>query len=251
MTAAFPAPRTSLSELLHTVPQVLRGEDRIHELVAELQTAQLVPAVFVPGIRHQNAAAIVAAGLPEVTYGRRTVHRRLDEYLFLDIEAGGGVRVTACWDDRADRVRMQNVNGWADVDLFLLRLRLFTRSQLPALERFLDEVGRHIADEMPTGWVQQRLRSGKAVVLVDGIDELLAERRPEVRAWLGELISAFPRARYVLTSRSAAVEPDWLDAEAFTEVALQPMTPRDVRTFVARWHAAMPSDGPSPTVVTT
>ncbi|WP_336158724.1 hypothetical protein [Amycolatopsis sp. VC5-11] len=51
---------------------------------------------------------------------------------------------------------------------------------LPTSERFLDEAGRHIADEMPTGWVQHRLRTGRAVVLVDGIDELPAKRRPEV-----------------------------------------------------------------------
>ncbi|MEV7045700.1 hypothetical protein [Amycolatopsis sp. NPDC051061] len=35
--------------------------------------------------------------------------------------------------------------------------------------------------------------------------------------------------------------PDWLRGEGFTEVRLQPMTPRDVRTFVTRWHAAMPA----------
>ncbi|WP_103343789.1 hypothetical protein [Amycolatopsis sp. CA-126428] len=106
MTVVLPAPRTSLSEFLHAVTQVLRGEDRSHGLVTALQIARLVPAVFVPGIERQNAAAIVAAGLPEVTYRRRTLHRRLDEHLFLDIGAGTGVRVMACWDDRAYRVRM-------------------------------------------------------------------------------------------------------------------------------------------------
>ncbi len=106
MTVAFPVPKTSLSELLHTVTQVFRGEDCSHGLVTELRAARLVPAVFVPGIGRQNAAAIVAAGLPEVTYHHRALNYRLDEYLFLDIEAGTGVRVTACWDDRANRMRM-------------------------------------------------------------------------------------------------------------------------------------------------
>jgi hypothetical protein len=140
--------------------------------------------------------------------------------------------------------QLQNVDGWADLDPFLLRLRRYTRSDLPTPERFLDEVGRHIADEMPTGWVQQRLRSGRAVVLIDGIDELPAPRRPDVRKWLDELITAFPQARYVVTTRPAAVEPKWLATARFTEVKLQPMTPRDVRTFVARWHAAIPDHVP-------
>jgi hypothetical protein len=155
-------------------------------------------------------------------------------------EAGSGKTTMLQWlaVQCASR-QLKNVDGWSDLDPFLVRLRRFSRSELPAPERFLDEVGRHIADEMPAGWVHKRMRDGRAVVLVDGIDELPAERRLEVRDWLGELTGAFPRARFVVTSRPAAVEPGWLAAEDFTEVRLQPMTPRDVRTFVTRWHAAM------------
>jgi hypothetical protein len=158
-------------------------------------------------------------------------------------EAGSGKTTMLQWlaVQCASR-QLENVGGWSDLDPFLVRLRRFSRSELPAPERFLDEVGRHIADEMPAGWVHKRLRQGRAVVLVDGIDELPGERRQEVRDWLGELIGAFPRARFVVTTRPAAVEPGWLAAEDFTEVRLRPMTPRDVRTFVTRWHAAMGED---------
>lgn len=155
-------------------------------------------------------------------------------------EAGSGKTTLLQWlaVQCAGR-QLQVVDGWASLEPFLVRLRRYSQSPLPAPERFLDEVGRHIADEMPPGWVQQRLRSGHAVLLVDGLDELPDDRRHEVRSWLRELIDAFPRARYVVTTRPAAVSPDWLRTEAFTEVRLQPMTSRDVRTFVARWHAAM------------
>ncbi|MFE5565698.1 hypothetical protein ACFQ68_11965 [Amycolatopsis japonica] len=71
------------------------------ELIAELTTAPLVPACFVPGIEHQAAAAIVRAGLPTVEH-----QRRIDEHLFLDTAARTGVRVLARWDDRAHRVRI-------------------------------------------------------------------------------------------------------------------------------------------------
>jgi hypothetical protein len=94
MTATVPAPREDQHAVLVTA------------LVAELQTARLVPAVFVPGAEHQDAAAIVRTGLPTVVHQRRTLRRRLDEHLFLDAAAGTGVRVLACWDDRAHRVRM-------------------------------------------------------------------------------------------------------------------------------------------------
>jgi hypothetical protein len=158
-------------------------------------------------------------------------------------EAGSGKTTLLQWLAVQCASRsLQDVDGWADLEPYLVRLRRFSRSRLPAPEEFLDEVGRHIADEMPRGWVQERLRRGRAVLLVDGLDELPDERRREVRDWLRELVVAFPRARYVVTTRPAAVAPDWLHAEGFTEVRLQPMAPRDVRTFVTRWHAAMPGD---------
>jgi hypothetical protein len=106
MTAILTAPRTTLADLVHTVPRIFRSEDRRATLVAELQTTALVPAVFVPGIEHRAAAAIVRAGLPTVEHRRRTLHQRIDEHLFLDVDARTGVRVMACWDDRAHRVRM-------------------------------------------------------------------------------------------------------------------------------------------------
>lgn len=42
-------------------------------------------------------------------------------------------------------------------------------------------------------------------------------------------------------SRPAAVDSDWLDSDTFVVTELQTMTPRDVRTFIQRWHEAMRS----------
>lgn len=124
---------------------------------------------------------------------------------------------------------------------FFLRLRRFATDPLPTPERFLDDVGRHIADEMPPGWVQETLRTRRGVVLIDGVDELPEDRRSHVHTWLGELIAAFPNATYIVTSRPAAVEVDWLESYGFTVAELQPMTSADVRAFVHRWHEAMRS----------
>lgn len=106
MNATLASPRTSLAALVHNVIRMFQSEDRNAVLIAQLQAARLVPAVFVPGIEHQAAAAIIRSGLPCVTYRRRTLHRRLDEHLFLDADALTAVRVMACWDEHAHRVRM-------------------------------------------------------------------------------------------------------------------------------------------------
>ncbi len=158
-------------------------------------------------------------------------------------EAGSGKTTLLQWlaVQCASR-RLRDVDGWEDLEPFLLRLRRFSHAPLPAPEHFLDEIGRHIADEMPAGWVQRHLREGRGVLLVDGLDEVPDDRRREVRDWLRELVVAFPRARFVVTTRPAAVASAWLHGEGFTEVRLQPMTRRDVRTFVTRWHSAFPGE---------
>lgn len=106
MTVILSAPKAYLVEFVHAVTRMFKSKDPGDHLVEALQTAQLVPAVFVPGIEHQAAAAIVAVDLPSVVYRRRTLHQCLDEHLFLDVDAGSGVRAMACWDSRAHRVRM-------------------------------------------------------------------------------------------------------------------------------------------------
>ncbi|WP_410595515.1 hypothetical protein [Amycolatopsis sp. lyj-23] len=106
MTATLIPPRTSLSGLVTALARVTRRRDHRAGLLAELETARLVPAVVVPGIQHQAAEAIVRVGLPAVEHRRRMVQRRIDEHLFLDVDGRAGVRVLACWDEQAHRVRM-------------------------------------------------------------------------------------------------------------------------------------------------
>ena len=91
---------------------------------------------------------------------------------------------------------------------------------------------------MPTGWVQTKLRSGTAIVLVDGIDELPESERGAARTWLRELLTSFPEARYIVSSRPAAVAEAWLDRESFDPAEIQAMTWPDVQALIEQWHQA-------------
>lgn len=161
--------------------------------------------------------------------------------LFVRGEAGSGKSTLLRW------IAVQSARGsfpdrltaWNDSAPFLVTLRRHAEDELPAPERFAAEAGRHIAAEMPAGWVHDQLRSGRAVVLVDGVDELTETRRDEARRWLRELVALFPTARYVVSTRPAAVPADWLGRDDFDVAELEPMTAADVPVFVHRWHEAM------------
>ncbi|OAR26314.1 ATP-binding protein [Streptomyces sp. ERV7] len=123
---------------------------------------------------------------------------------------------------------------------YVLPLRTLTRhgARLPAPQDFLAAVGSPLAGEQPPGWEARVLADARGLLLVDGIDEIPDTERAATRAWLGDLIEAYPGNRWLVTSRPSAVGEDWLGEEDFTELTLCPMSPADVAAFVRRWHTA-------------
>ncbi|MCI3279054.1 NACHT domain-containing protein [Streptomyces cylindrosporus] len=129
---------------------------------------------------------------------------------------------------------------------FVLPLRTLTRhgERLPAPAHFLTAVGCPLAGTQPEGWENRVLAGGRALVLVDGLDEVPEPERERARTWLRDLVEAFPGNRWLVTSRPSAVREDWLAADGFTELGLSSMSPSDVSSFIRRWHRAAATGTP-------
>ncbi|WP_367647120.1 NACHT domain-containing NTPase [Streptomyces sp. NRRL S-31] len=124
---------------------------------------------------------------------------------------------------------------------FVLRLRAFSGPDgLPMPQDFLSAAG--VPLRAPDGWIEELLSAGRALVLVDGVDEVSQRLRSRVENWLRSLVTAFPKARYVVTTRPAAVPEGWLAAQGFTARTLLPMERDDIRAFVRHWHEAARSE---------
>ncbi|MFJ6075879.1 NACHT domain-containing protein [Streptomyces sp. NPDC093065] len=120
---------------------------------------------------------------------------------------------------------------------YVLPLRTLIRTgPLPNPAAFLSAVGCPLSP--PDGWTERVLTAGRALVLVDGLDEVPAADRHTTRDWLRGLIHAYPGNRWLLTTRPTAVRADWLAQERFRELSLTPMGRAEVATFVHRWHEA-------------
>ncbi|MFD3541822.1 NACHT domain-containing protein [Streptomyces sp. NPDC058662] len=163
-------------------------------------------------------------------------HKRL----LLRGDAGSGKTTLLHWlsVNCARRSLTGELAHWNTLIPFVLPLRRFAESALPTPSTFFPEVGTHLADEMPDKWVNRMLSTGRALVLVDGVDEMPAEQRESVRAWLRQLIRTYPDAHYVVTSRPAAAEADWLAKDGFAVLDMLPMTQEDVTSFIDHWHDA-------------
>ncbi|WP_229697458.1 NACHT domain-containing protein [Streptomyces lasiicapitis] len=166
-------------------------------------------------------------------------------------EAGSGKTTLVQWlavsaarqvlDERDDRMAYLY-----DRVPYVLPLRTLTRhgERLPAPKDFLPAVGSPLAGTQPDGWESRILTAGRALVLVDGIDEVPDTERARTRAWLTDLMEAYPGNRWLVTSRPSAVREDWLADEEFTELTLAPMRGADVAAFIGRWHTAAATGAP-------
>ncbi|WP_336621095.1 NACHT domain-containing protein [Streptomyces sp. DH24] len=123
---------------------------------------------------------------------------------------------------------------------FVLPLRTLVRRPdgLPAPDAFLAAVRVPFHANQPSGWADRVLTDGRALLLVDGVDEIPDRDRERTRRWLRELLDVYPGNQWLVTSRPSAVREDWLTPDGFTELVLTPMSRDDVAAFIARWHAA-------------
>ncbi|GLZ15886.1 ATP-binding protein [Actinomadura sp. NBRC 104425] len=156
-------------------------------------------------------------------------------------EAGGGKSTLLFWlavtaARGAFTGELSDLNGYVP---FLIKLRSYADRPLPRPEEYLDDVAGNLSGIMPRGWVHRRLLSGRAMLLVDGVDEVTASQRQAVRHWLKDFVAQFPSIRVVVTSRPAAAATGWLRAEGFGTVFLEQLGPADLRALVRRWHDAV------------
>ncbi|MFJ9816051.1 NACHT domain-containing protein [Streptomyces sp. NPDC101151] len=123
---------------------------------------------------------------------------------------------------------------------FVLPLRSISRAgkELPLPSDFLASVGCPLSGMQPTGWTERVLSAGRALVMVDGVDEIPEAERKEMRTWIGDLLASFPGNLWLTTSRPSAVPEEWLEGDGFAELMLAPMGYSDVASFIQRWHAA-------------
>jgi len=138
----------------------------------------------------------------------------------------------------------QELTHWKGRVPFFLKLRSFVkggRIDLPTPERFVGASGSNLEGEKPSGWVARLLKTGRSIVLIDGVDEVPAGLRDEVFEWIRGLRIDYPKPTYIVTSRPNVLNDEWrheLNRLEFGAAQLQAMTRPQVNHFIKRWHEA-------------
>lgn len=104
---------------------------------------------------------------------------------------------------------------------------------------------RHIPDlpeaadlQISPDWVKQILKDGKAIVMLDGFDEVAKAQRPAVARWINQQMHQYGRSIFILTSRPKAyTEQDAGDRlELATPLWVQDFDAKQRQDFVERWY---------------
>lgn len=87
------------------------------------------------------------------------------------------------------------------------------------------------------GWPDGVFGHGRALVLLDGVDEVVDSDREQVRDWLDRITLRYPRSRYVVTTRSSSVPRGWLNGSGFVENGFTLLDPEQSMSVVNVWDA--------------
>jgi energy-coupling factor transporter ATP-binding protein EcfA2 len=88
-----------------------------------------------------------------------------------------------------------------------------------------------------SGWLERRLRRGRCVILLDGLDEVATTvRRQQVASWIEDQISIHPRNDYVVTARPHGYRSAGIAGA--TVMQTRPFTRDQTARFIHAWYRA-------------
>lgn len=114
---------------------------------------------------------------------------------------------------------------------------IVARGWVPLPDLVRSTLGRYGPDE-PPGWLEQRLRDGNCVVLLDGLDEVARqEDRSHVAEWVERQTKQYPGNDFVITSRPHGYRSAAIDGAVVVQV--RSFSEEQVIRFVRGWYLAV------------
>lgn len=246
--ASRPGPRSETAFLARYRQHVFEQHGKL--VPPDFDQRRLVPIdeIYVPTVIVEEDPHLDQAAAPPHELDVWHLAAQIDRSVLLG-DPGGGKTTAA-------KVLMYHFAGQGlDSDQewpvpFLVTLREYAATYPP--ER---SVAMHIEHELetfyqcppPPGFVDLLLLTGRAVVIFDGLDELLdTSRRQDVAARVERFCSEYPLAGVLVTSRLIGYDQARLDEGRFTCYRLGGFGEEEVGEYVRKWFAqdteADPSD---------
>lgn len=155
------------------------------------------------------------------------------------MQAAAASAYASMYEDRDSHE--EQVTPWYLCVPFLIRLRDCKGGKLPSIEDFTQQIAWELGTP-PPGWTKSILEGGRALVLLDGVDEVPNRDRANIYKAVTRLIKQYPACYYLLSTRPAAVERGRLKSLGFREADVSPLSELDRDQLIDRWHEAVANE---------
>jgi len=141
----------------------------------------------------------------------------------------------------SNKQRRYRLNALIPIMLFLREHAKAIVDTSPSLgelaQSYFSNVKRYPDLKTPAKWFEKQLRSGKCIVMLDGLDEVAdEEQRRVVSKWTDEQVRLYPQCRFILTARSQGYREAPLTMAHVLEI--MPFKPEQVERFIRNWYLA-------------
>ena len=132
----------------------------------------------------------------------------------------------------------RHCRAFVPILLFLRdHIKVITGDSPPTMAELATAGEKKEMTDPPNGWFESRLRAGKCLVMLDGMDEAAdPKQRQQVAAWVDKQVNTYCNSRFIVTSR-----PDGYKSNPLSQamvLVVQPFTLQQIEKFVHDWHLA-------------
>jgi hypothetical protein len=127
---------------------------------------------------------------------------------------------------------------------FVVVLRTFVDDEQSVVGHIESRLSAHYQCPAPPHAVEGLLLSGRAMVIFDGLDELIdTSKRRQVTERVELFCTRYPLTKVLVTSRRVGYEEAALDPDVFEVYELAEFSDRDVETYVTKWFMQVDGAG--------
>jgi hypothetical protein len=125
------------------------------------------------------------------------------------------------------------------VPVFVKVQQLNSSIFLPGLDDLLQTFESSVFTGACPGFLKRQFELGRILLLIDGLDEIIPEKRQSLIQWITTLINFYPNSKYILSSRPAGYQSEEFLNLGFTELELCDFNSSQMDQYVYQWTKAV------------
>lgn len=159
-----------------------------------------------------------------------------DKRVWVAGEAGSGKTTFLRWVAIcAARNEYQKVKGIRNTMPIVIGLRSVKKWPLN-LQVLVNEFSDSFGYKCPNGWLDKILNDNRALILIDGLDEVTEDKREDTYDFVERLVKKYPKIKILVTARNSVEN----EIPCFKrQYEISPMKIKNIKKFIFYWHRSV------------